>query len=289
MNVRQASSKTQKRNAASEQAFVRLVDEHGSALEMYCRFLTGSSWEAKDLLQETWLKIWTSFKTGRTTEAINRSYIRRTAYHAWIDRCRRQQSEVSLKGVAELFQTDEDNVDLFSLWSAMELLLNHLTPNQRGAIMLVDVYRYTAAEAAEMLHMTEGAVKACLFRARQKLKAVHRKKASASLSSNSNSSSNSSDLADLSHRSVLDNETGSEVSESTVYAYLQAFKHHNIAALLMLLNDRAPLDVLPAVQSLKLPEVGDSFDVFRDAFRNDCLMKNNVKSGAKGLMQFQVA
>ncbi|WP_164515034.1 hypothetical protein [Paenibacillus lentus] len=46
-----------------------------------------------------------------------------------------------------------------SLWIAMEALVYHLPVNQRTAPLLVDVFRYTAAETVEMLHTTEGARK----------------------------------------------------------------------------------------------------------------------------------
>ena len=55
-------------------------------------------------------------------------------------------------------------------WAAMEHLVGALPPRQRVVFLLTEVFRFTAAEAAAMLNMTEGAVKAALHRARAGLK-----------------------------------------------------------------------------------------------------------------------
>nr|WP_237691019.1 RNA polymerase sigma factor [Paenibacillus caui] len=204
-----------------------MIQAHVQALSGYCRFLTGSDWEGEDLLQETWLKVWSASKDKKGPLQINRSYLRRIAYHAWIDRCRKKNAEASPEDVYKLEQPAAS--DLFSLWSAFEKIVKDLTVNQRGALLLMDVYRYTAVEAAALLKMTEGAVKASLHRARQKLKEYHK--------------------PDRTAVEDADFQTGTGVDESTVYAYLEAFKHHNILALVMLLNEGSSRDVVPVLQN----------------------------------------
>lgn len=218
--------------------FPEWVRTHQTALRQYCRSLVGSSWEADDLAQETWLKVWrTSIDKGRHF-GINKSYLFRVANHICIDRHRKKRVTTESYPLDHAVPSEEQT-DTASLWMAMEIVVNRLPVNQRITLLLIDVFRYTAAETAELLHTTEGAVKALLHRARMKLRSER-------YGLDSRTKAESED----------DPQNGSPINEQTVYAYLKAFREHDTGALLMLMNESSALDqTQPPVLQKRQPNI----------------------------------
>ncbi|MNO33770.1 ECF RNA polymerase sigma factor SigG [compost metagenome] len=208
------------------------IQSQHKALRQYCCSLTGSSWEGEDLAQETWLKVWSAINAKEGHTLLARSYLYRTARNSWIDRGRR-------KGIKPLDQPLDDlplaeqQHDYITMWTAMETLVNQLAPNQRIALLLVDVLKYTAAESAELLNTTEGAVKAALHRARVKLR---------KLADEDNHKDNSKEIK---QPKVLQGHSSSSKDDHVIYAYMEAFRQQNTAALIMLMNDAYPMDIVP--------------------------------------------
>lgn len=210
--------------------FAQWVQSHQSGLRQYCRSLAGSAEEADDLVQETWLKVWTvALKKGKELD-INKSYLYQIASHLWIDRYRKKRISTDSLPVDEVLPGDE-HIDSLNLWMAMETMVNRLPVNQRITLLLMDVFRYTAGETAELLNSTEGAVKAVLHRARMKLR------------TEKDITSEIHDFADK--KKMQHGET--KVDEKIVYAYLEAFREQNTTALIMLMNDNSSPDVVPAM------------------------------------------
>ena len=196
-------------NGEKQSAFAEMMNEHGEALGKYCRFLAGSQTDAEELTQETWMKAWAAFGTGE--RFWNRTYLRRIAYHAWIDRLRKSRDE------AEPFDEIEaaaPQADPLRLWTAAELLVGLLTPEQRTVYLLIEHLRFTAAETAELVGTTEGGVKAALRRARMKLEA-HRREVPR-------------------RRSYRQDDD--QAQERLVFAYLEAIRLQDVRALLVLWN-----------------------------------------------------
>ncbi|GEM_PF-2667703 len=201
----------ERQESASRDAFVHLYEQHGEALIRYCRFLTRSAPEAEDLLQESWLKAWSFFQ--KSERVWNRTYLRRIAYHAWIDRMRRTQLEQTAD--ARQDKERDEEADPLRLWSAAERLVQILTPDQRTAYLLMEYMRFTAAETAELMHTTEGGVKASLHRARKKLGDYGKREQAASP-----------------ERKNAD----SAQDEQAIYAYMEAIRLQDVRALLVLWN-----------------------------------------------------
>ena len=212
--------------------FARLIAEHGEALGRYCRFLTGSAADGRDLLQDTWLKAWTAFR--EEGGARNRTYLRSIAYHAWIDRMRKGKDETGLDliGEGKLFEAS----DPLRLWSAAERLVSVLTPDQRTVYLLMEYLRFTAAETAERLGTTEGGVKASLHRARKKLDKRRRPERE------DTDSRAESSLAD----------------EQTVFAYMEAIRLQDVRALMVLWNGGSAEEASLAVRCAVPAGVGRS-------------------------------
>lgn len=212
-----------------QQRFLVLIEPYRMALEWYCRSITDSPWEAEDLAQETWLKAYSMFKRYPDRNEMSKAYLFRIASNTMIDRSRK--SRLPVQGLAEQETVVATEPDPIEIRNAMEYLIAHLPPRQRAILLLIDVFQFTAAEVADMVHSTEGAVKSCLNRARTKLRELGHEKWSENES-----------LLNPAH-------SRSNVDEKVVYAYLEAFHQQNAQAMLMLHNDAAPLDLVPIVQS----------------------------------------
>ncbi|MEK3916384.1 RNA polymerase sigma factor [Paenibacillus sp. FSL H7-0331] len=139
-------------------------------VKRYCLSITGSSWDAEDLAQDTWLKATRVLQV--TGHANPEAYMLRIAKNTWIDRLRRNSS-LSLILQQEQRQTImPDHGVAMELETAFLALIKHMSALQRTVFLLRDVLGYSIIEAAQLLQTTEGAIKAALHRARQSLKAV---------------------------------------------------------------------------------------------------------------------
>ncbi|MEK4508085.1 RNA polymerase sigma factor [Paenibacillus sp. FSL K6-2524] len=207
--------------------FPQWVQLHQAGLRQYCQSLVGTTGEADDLAQETWLKVW-KVALGKGAELnINKSYLYRIANHVWIDRYRKKKINADLLSVHDTPSFERS--DTMMIWTAMETMVNHLPVNQRITLLLMDVFQYTAAETAQLLDSTEGAVKAVLHRARMKLR------------TNTHNGSRDFDPTVTKKAQKVEN----KVDEKVVYAYLEAFREQNATALIMLMNDNSQLDMVP--------------------------------------------
>jgi RNA polymerase sigma factor (sigma-70 family) len=142
---------------------------HESSIRRYCYLKTGSSWDAEDLMQETLAKAF-RWHSQHPDREITRTFLFRIAANAWIDLCRRRNRSV------QAYEWDEQVLVPYTDWQvsdvreALELLVDRLEPRQAVLILLIDVFGFSASETAGMFVLSEGAVKAALHRARQRLK-----------------------------------------------------------------------------------------------------------------------
>lgn len=141
----------------------------------YCRRLTGNLWDAEDLVQETLLKAFAKLSHILYSIKSPRAYLLRTASNLWIDNLRGRATEVAAlaSGGSELAvgiapapppsQTSE-------LRDAAAALLQRTAPQERAALLLVEIFDMSIDEAADILGTTTGATKSALHRARTRLK-----------------------------------------------------------------------------------------------------------------------
>jgi RNA polymerase sigma-70 factor (ECF subfamily) len=158
-----------KEETVAFEAYGSIVEQLQASLNRYCLSITGSSWDAEDLAQDTWLKAIATLRDCRhqNPEAL----LLRIAKNTWIDQSRRKNVW------ALIMRQQSPNVTLpdygaLVIESAFQALFRHLSPLQRTVFLLRDVCGYSIHEAARLLSTTEGAVKAALFRARHALGAV---------------------------------------------------------------------------------------------------------------------
>lgn len=130
--------------------------------------MTGSAWDAEDLVQETLLKaLGGLYHFGQVLQP--RAYLFRIASNTWIDQCRADRAVAGL-GVAAQVAAEESPEDAVEISDAMLAVVTTLPPQQRVVLLLIDAFAFQAKEAAAMPRMIEGGMKAILHRARQALR-----------------------------------------------------------------------------------------------------------------------
>ena len=147
-----------------------------ASLYAYCMSLTKSVTETEDLVQETCLKGLSSavVQASERSDDFNwEAYLIRIARNTWIDGIRKQEKLCSIlvEMKPAISEYTEENT-LEDLESAVQILVHTLPPWQRAIYILREIMGYKAAETAEMLRTTEGAVKAALNRARKAVSKV---------------------------------------------------------------------------------------------------------------------
>jgi RNA polymerase sigma-70 factor (ECF subfamily) len=133
-------------------------------LHRYCRALTGTVWDAEDLVQDTLLRAFA--KLGEINNKVDnpKAYLFRIASHLWIDRFRRAQPVAP-----EEHSMPRNPEQLTEIRDAAKQLMHRLPPQERAAVVLKDVFDFRLEEIATLLQTTVGAIKAALHRGREKL------------------------------------------------------------------------------------------------------------------------
>jgi RNA polymerase sigma-70 factor (ECF subfamily) len=149
--------------------FIEIISPYRSGLWNYCRKLTGSPWDAEDLLQDTLLKSFASLSalSHRQQALTAKSFLFRVATNHWIDQCRRMK--IKMDDNVDEHQLGVQMNDSLEVNEALMMLARHLTPKQAVVFILMESFEFTAKETAELIATTETAVNAILYRARGNL------------------------------------------------------------------------------------------------------------------------
>jgi RNA polymerase sigma-70 factor (ECF subfamily) len=151
------------------QRFLDLIQGERPELYGYCRRLTGTVWDAEDLVQDTLLRAFGTL--GKLDFAVRspRAYLLKLATNAWIDTIRRRQTAeaAQLEPPQGFAEPDMGR----SVRDAASQLMTRLAPQERAAFVLKELFGSSLKEIAEILGTTEGAVKSALHRGRKMLEA----------------------------------------------------------------------------------------------------------------------
>jgi RNA polymerase sigma-70 factor (ECF subfamily) len=135
-------------------------------LYRYCRHLTRSPWDAEDLAQDALARAFVTLGQMGHRPPNARAWLFRVASNLWIDRVRLRHREEPL--VADARESGGAS-DPRRAREAAGTLLGQLSPQERAAVVLKDVFDFSLEEAAEALSTSVGAIKTALHRARGKL------------------------------------------------------------------------------------------------------------------------
>lgn len=170
-------------------------------LTAYCYRMLGSGFEAEDAVQETMLRAWKNADSFEGRSSL-RSWLYRIATNVCIDMGRQVQRRTRPMEMGPASPPDDtllgpllpeatwvtpladrmagpagtDPAEIAEYRESVRLAfvtaLQHLPPRQRAALILCEVLRWQAAEAAELLDTTTASVNSALQRARATLAAL---------------------------------------------------------------------------------------------------------------------
>jgi RNA polymerase sigma-70 factor (ECF subfamily) len=148
------------------QRFVETFEPLRPELYRYCRFLTRNAWDAEDLVQDALARGLVTLGCLFQDVENPRAWLFRVASNLWIDRQRRVRDE--LRRDVEARSASSDRLSLEGQ-DAAATLIGRLSPQERAALVLKDVFDFTLDETAVILTTTPGAIKAALHRGRRKV------------------------------------------------------------------------------------------------------------------------
>ena len=174
------------------------LEQYRPQLTGYCYRMLGSSFEAEDAVQDTFIRAWRSYDRFEGRAAL-RSWLYRIATNVCLDmlsgrerRARPMDLGPAHAPVVEnlnilpettwiqpipdgLVARDGDPADVAvgreTIRLAFVAALQHLPPRQRAVLILCEVLRWKAAEVAELLETSVASVNSALQRARATLEA----------------------------------------------------------------------------------------------------------------------
>lgn len=151
---------------ASWHRFLQTYEPLRADLFRYCRHLTRSPWDAEDLAQDVLARAFVTLGQMGSTPPNPRAWLFRVAANLWMDQMRRRgHDDAALDDSAKAAFPP----DAVAAREAAGTLLGRLSPQERAAVVLKDVFDFSLDEIAEALTTTTGAVKTALHRGRGKL------------------------------------------------------------------------------------------------------------------------
>lgn len=230
----------------AQEDFIEQAAPYRGELIAHCYRMLGSVHDAKDLVQETYLRGWRGYQAFEERAAL-RTWLYRIATRACLraleNRARRvlpaglgdgsidPDTDLDGAGAAHqwlepipdthVFATPEDSVTArHSVRLAVMTALQELPARQRAVLILRDVVQFSAAEVAELLETTPASVNSALQRARARLAEA------------SPTEDDAVEPDDAKHRALLDR-------------YCAAFENADMAALTELLRADVKLEMPP--------------------------------------------
>jgi len=156
-------------------AFEELVELTGRQVYTLAYRLVGDRHEAEDVAQEAYLRVYRSLRSFRGDSRFE-TWLHRIVANTALNHMRSKSRFGDLTDepdrILHLAESEPDAAALEDVPQRDELAaaLSHLPHAQRVAVVLKDVYGFTAGEIAERLGTSEGAIKLRLHRGRRNLK-----------------------------------------------------------------------------------------------------------------------
>ncbi|MFC5754149.1 sigma-70 family RNA polymerase sigma factor [Actinomadura rugatobispora] len=183
-----------------DQDFQRLADPYRRELLAHCYRMLGSIHDAEDLVQETYLRAWRSYGNFEGRSSL-RTWLYRIATNCCLTAIDQRGNRPMPSGLGAPSDDPErpvvaspevpwlepvpdsvlgaDAVDPATIVASRETTrlafvaaLQHLPPNQRVVLILRDVLKWKAAEAAERVAVSTASANSALQRARAQLQQV---------------------------------------------------------------------------------------------------------------------
>ncbi len=158
-------------------AFERLYHLHAGRVHALCLRLAGEPTEARELVQDTFIRAWEALPRFRGESSLT-TWLHRIAVNAMLERRRRDRRRTARVSLSEDDEEDGETASNGGGFVApadvataidLERAIAALPPGVRRAFVLHEVEGYTHEEVAEMTGLATGTLRAQLHRARQLL------------------------------------------------------------------------------------------------------------------------
>lgn len=156
-----------------QEEFLKAYESFADAIFRHCFFRVYQHEQAKDLTQQTFMKVWQYLASGNQVENL-RALLYKTANNLIIDESRKKRETVSLEGLEEKGMEPSDNPR--SKWEAgldHECLLPYLTQldeKSREVVVMRYIDDLSPKEIATILEETPNVVSVRLHRAMTQLR-----------------------------------------------------------------------------------------------------------------------
>lgn len=228
--------------------FDQLMEQHRSELLIHCYRMSGSLFDAEDMVQETFLRAWKNMTTY-TEQGNFRAWLYQIATNTCLDALRRKKKRALIQADVPMStapypsdtplndklwleplpdtllpEAQQQNPEVLyntreSVSLAFLTVLHKLSPQQRAILILRDVLGFKAREVADMLDLSLPAANATLLRARKALDDPHIKRS-----------------RKVAHADKI---------EAYLHRYIAAWETKNIAKLVPLLQEDVVMSMPP--------------------------------------------
>ena len=148
-------------------AFERLYALHGDRMKSIAANLLGSTADAEDAVQESFLKAYRGAAAFRSGASVA-TWLYRILVNTCYDQIRRRSRRAEAPLPAKLAFASPGESD-HPLRLAIQAELSRLPASERAAFLLCEVEGFSHREAAEILEIPEATSRTLLFRARRRL------------------------------------------------------------------------------------------------------------------------
>jgi RNA polymerase sigma-70 factor (ECF subfamily) len=152
----------------SRGGFDAFFEEQHERLFKSLYFVTGNRSDAEDLMQDAFLRLWERWNEIETIQDPT-GYLFRVALNGF--RARRRRAAMSLRKVIPVLEQRDEFADAEMRADTRQLLLE-VTPRQRAALLLVDLFGYSAEQAAPILHVRPSTVRVLASQGRRTLRSI---------------------------------------------------------------------------------------------------------------------
>jgi RNA polymerase sigma-70 factor (family 1) len=135
--------------------------------------ITGNSYEAEDVVQEVFLKVWdkrTDMENVLNPEAWCMTLTKNLAFDKIKSKHRRTDGIEEAHGFQDTQVNVHNTLEISDLTTMVKAFMNALPENQKLVMHLRDIEEQSYEEIAETLSMSMAQVKSNLHRARQKIR-----------------------------------------------------------------------------------------------------------------------
>jgi|GEM_PF-334299 len=138
---------------------------------MFCRKLAGERDRGDDLFQDTLVNALRKFDQLRDRESF-RPWLYRSIVNTYTSSCRapwfKRRRPMTVEVEQKLIGADPSREHATKRWLHRAMAV--LTPEQHALVTLHELQEWSIAEIADLYRMSEGSIKARLFRARRRMK-----------------------------------------------------------------------------------------------------------------------